>query len=178
MLQYEKEVLKIKNKIDSISCKGPDGVFDYYTYIDEVVCNKKYGILENVMIEYYNIDIRQYNSVDDMKLDTFPKVRFFNVSDFQKQLKKYYDSNNVYQMGLNIYNNTSGNILGEIMEINSNIPNFPYYQDPELTRKNDEPIYTSLKISPISGATPSLINDSTILLIDKYKEGIQIILNQ
>ena len=59
------------------------------------------------MFTKYKIQILRYRSVQDMKKQTFPIVRKMTNSTFQTELKKVFDSKNVYPIGYHYFNKTT-----------------------------------------------------------------------
>src|SRR5690606_12275654 len=97
---------------------GVDTTEDYYDYIDELVENGKYGLLDDVMIRKYKIDVSNYSTVSEFKKRSYPIIRFHTSSTFQTDIKKLYDNYNVHQIGFNIINGTYG-VIGTIREVES-----------------------------------------------------------
>lgn len=129
-----REITKILNKIDTISRKGKTAVYQYYNYISELIDNQQYYLFQDVLMKYYDIDIRLYKSVEEMRRLTFPKIREKTQQSFQKQLKKLFDSKNVYPIGFHFFDKTNSHYLGDIMEVEEPHPTI-FYQDPELVQK-------------------------------------------
>ena len=129
-----REIAKIRNKIDNIARKGKTAVYQYYNYVSECIDNQQYYLFQDVMMTYYDIDIRYYRSVDEMKRITFPIIREKTQGSFQKQLKKLFDSKGVYPVGPHFYNQTNSHYLGDILEIEEDYSRI-FYRDPELTKK-------------------------------------------
>lgn len=155
-----REIVKIYNKIDAISRKGKTSVYQYYNYISEIIDNKQYYLLQDVMIKYYNIDIRYYKTIDEMKRDTFPKVREKTQQQFQKKLKTLFDSKNVYPIGFHFFNKSTSNYLGDIIEVEESYQTI-FYQDSEL--KENLPSSENGKIKVINlevhkGLSSSIFN--------------------
>lgn len=130
-MNYRKLINKIYTKIDNISRKGPDYVFEYYEYIDLVIKQGNSSALEDVMISKFGIDMRIYLSIEDFKKDSFPEVRFQSISRFQKKLKSLLDQNNLYCIGFHYFNSDDDVYIGDIKEIEDETI-FKAYEDKEL----------------------------------------------
>jgi len=133
-MDRNREITKIYNKIDTIARKGKTAVYQYYNYISELIDNQQYYLFQDVMMTRYEIDIRYYKSVDEMRRLTFPKIREKTQQSFQKQLKKLFDSKNVYPIGFHFFNKTNSHYLGDIVEVEEPHATI-LYQDPELVKK-------------------------------------------
>lgn len=132
-MSYKKDLLKIYNKIDTIVRKGHTSIYDYYSYIDELIDNGKYQMFQDVLLQYYKIDVRTYKHVSDFRKTSFDQIRELTNSSFQKQLKKLCDSSGVYPNGFHYYDYYTNMYLGDIKEVE--IPhNNIMYKDPELTK--------------------------------------------
>lgn len=180
----KKRISRIFNRIIQITQKGKDSYIEYCNYIDDVIGNGEYVYLQDVFTIHFNCDIRKYQSISSMKKKTYDISRFNTNSTFQYRLKAYYDDNDVYQVGKKIYN-TDNIELGQfeeqdkLLQINSlgitysYYPPVNYYKDPDLVRKQDEPSLIELKVIIGTSSTNIVyLNDSTMLLLDKYKAGI------
>jgi len=161
-MSYKKDINKIYKKIDTISKKGKDGVFEFYNYIDQIINNSQYFLLEDVMKIFYDINIRKYQSIDDFKKNSYSIIREKTSSSFQKKLKDILEYKNVYQIGFNFYDSITNHYLGDIREVD-NSENWIAYRDPNLKQLQDE--IRTVSIEVISGLSQS-INDSVPLFID------------
>ena len=108
----KKRIKKIFNKLTQIAQKGKDYFVDYCVYIDGLISGGQYNLLQDVFSNYYLTDIIQYNSISVLKQKTWDVVRFNTNSPFQYRLKEYYDLKGVYQVGKNIYNLETNELLG------------------------------------------------------------------
>jgi len=132
-MSYRKDLLKIYNKIDTIVRRGHTALYDYYSYIDELIDNGKYQMFQDVLLQYYKIDVRTYRHVSDYRKISFEQISELTNSSFQKQFKKVCDSTGVYPNGFHYYDYYTNVYLGDIKEVE--IPhNTIMYKDPELTK--------------------------------------------
>ena len=183
-----KRILKLYNKITQIAQKGKDAIIEYYKFIDDTIDNGEYSLLEDIFINFYNTDIRMYNSISIFKRKSFEIARFNTNSNFQYKLKTYYDVNNVYQVGKNIFDGSTNDMLGEFSEIDrvgevfylgvtySYYPENIYYKDPALFRKLNEAMIVELQVYIYDINETVLFNDPTMLLLDKYKSAVTLLL--
>ena len=154
-MSYRKEFNKVYKKINTIAQKGNDGVFDYYIYIDDLVDTGQYPLLEDVMSVKYRIDIRQYNSINDMKHRTFDTIRQHTISSFQSQLKALFDKRSVYPVGFHFYDSLNNHYLGDIKEVEEE-RNWIAYKDPKLSEKQDQIKVINLEVT--SGLHDSVVS--------------------
>jgi hypothetical protein len=134
-MTYRQEIEKIYKKLDSLAQRGVDAYLDFREYIDELIDYGQYSIFDDVMLTKYNIDIKKYNSVEDLKKNVFSEIRFQTTSKFLKNLKKLYISKAVYNTGVHFYNVNDNKYLGDISEINPNTTPQNYFQDPRLSQR-------------------------------------------
>ena len=162
-MTYRKEYNKIFKKIQGIAQKGKDGVFDYYVYIDELVDNAQYVILEDVMKSKFSINIGKYPSINDFKKKSYQIVREKTPSKFQQQYNALLEYRNVYQVGLHFYDKDNNHYLGDIKEVEE-VEDWIAYKDPSLSEKQDQirvinlEVTSGLPLSIIDGIPP-FVND-------------------
>jgi hypothetical protein len=182
-----KIIEKIHRKIDTLAKRGKDHVFEYYKYIDELVDKGQYGYVEQVMSIYYDIDITNMIDVNEVKRKTWKPILFRTNSTFSTKLKKMYDSKNVYQIGLNIYETHAGTfsstLIGQIYEYDV-LPNDPKYlsQNSELvkllghkvTYLNAVKNHPGAEYYPITGSNNTLSEDKNLLL--RYAAAVDYLL--
>jgi hypothetical protein len=145
-----KQLSKIYAKIMQILTSCDDNYIEYYKYIDDVMDNNQYILLKDVFSICFKTDLLQFNNLIKLKRESF-KIAKSNIDTyFQINLKGFYDTNNVYQVGKKIYDATNNTLLGifeeqyKMQEINYNgmtysyYPNNIYYRDPCLFQKLDE----------------------------------------
>lgn len=162
-MTYRKEFNKIFKKIQSIAQKGKDGAFDYYVYMDELIDNGQYSILEDVMKSKFSINIGKYPSIYDFKKKSYQIIREKTPSKFQQQYNALLEYRNVYQVGLHFYDKTNNHYLGDIKEVEET-EDWIAYKDPSLSEKQDQirvinlEVTSGLPLSIIDGIPP-FIND-------------------
>lgn len=116
MTSYRREYNKIYNKINKLSQKGPDYIFDYYELIDEIIAKKQYIILQDVMLTKYEIQMRNFNSISDFKGFSFKEIRK-SINDVSSEsIQKTLNQNLVYLVGFHVYDSNNNNYLGDIRE--------------------------------------------------------------
>lgn len=186
----KKRILTILNRIIQITQKGSDAYLTYYDYIEDIITNNEYSILQDVFLKYFKTDIRQFKNTSILKQETWKIVSLNTDTTFMYRLKDYYDANNVYQVGQNIYDNTTNELLGNFVEITrmdeinfngitySYYPPTQYYRNTDLYKILDEPkaIILQVQIGTVSNSPIVLLADPNMILLDKYKAGIQLLL--
>lgn len=170
-MSYRKDADKIYNKIDKIAKMGSDGIFEYCIYVDQIIDNSQYTILEDVLDVRYGIDIKKYPSVFIMKKDTFKKIRYFTNSTSQEKLSLLEKNKNVYSVGYHFFDLNSNTYLGDIVEVEQP-QNWIAYKDPLLSEKQDQirVINIEASVGLSSSIYHSIPNFDINLEID-YKEG-------
>lgn len=185
----KKRILTIFNRIIQITQKGSDAYLTYYDYIEDIITNNEYSILQDVFLKYFKTDIRQFKNTSILKKETWKIVSLNTDTTFMYRLKDYYDTNNVYQVGQNIYDNTTNKLLGNFVEITrmdeinfngitySYYPPTQYYRNTDLYKILDESkaIILQVQIGTVSNSPIVLLADPNMILLDKYKAGIQIL---
>jgi hypothetical protein len=164
-MSYRKECQKVYKKLNTIAQKGTDGIYEYYSYIDELIDNSQYSLLEDVMITKYNINISSYKSTYDLKHKTFDLIRGNATSSFQVNLKKLFDRRNVYPIGFHFYDKVNNYYLGDIREIEEKA-DWIAYKDPKLAEKQDQKTVINLEVvvglsQSILESIPQFENDTT-----------------
>jgi hypothetical protein len=153
-MSYRSEYNKIYNKINNIAKKGKDAIFDYYIFIDEIIDNGQYAILQDVLVTKYNIVAKNFKSIQDLKHKTFSTIRSYTNSSNQVELKKLFDSKNVYSIGYHFFNKTNNKFLGDIKEVEES-EDWIAYKDPKLTEKEDEIRIINLEV--VTGLSQSTL---------------------
>ena len=105
---YKKKLAKIFNQVDKIATKGKDNFIEYYKYIDELVAKGDYATFEQALYYFYQIDITNYQYLNDVKKKTWDEVLFQTKSDFLKKLSKIYKEKDVYQISYDVFTNNPG----------------------------------------------------------------------
>lgn len=186
MSNDRKIIEKIHNRIDSLAKKGRDHVFEYYKYIDELIDKGQYGYFEQVMSIYYNINIDVMIDVSDVKKKTWKPILFNTNPPFSSNLKKMYDSKNVYQVSNNIYTTSltsSSVLLGQINEIDTYSTDAKYLQDNKDFAKAQGNRIIILEVSKVGVATASQIstNDTNLSsdqnLLNRYTSAVLYLLS-
>ena len=78
-----KRVTRLYNKIIQIVQKGSDSVIEYYNFIEDVITNGEYSLLQDVFSICFNYDITRYNSINELKLRSFGVVQSNTYDYFQ-----------------------------------------------------------------------------------------------
>jgi hypothetical protein len=107
---YRKKLAKIFNQVDKIATKGKDNFIEYYKYIDELVAKGDYATFEQALYYFYQIDISNYQYLNDVKKKTWDEVLFQTKSDFLKKLSKIYKEKDVYQISFDVFTNNPNRV--------------------------------------------------------------------
>jgi hypothetical protein len=193
-----KRVTRLYNKIIQIVQKGSDSMIEYYNFIEDVIANGEYTLLQDVFSICFNNDITMYNSINDLKIKSFIVVQSNTFDYFQINRKGFYDANRVYQVGKTIYDTDTNTMLGEFTEKDrmgevsyngitySYYPENIYYKNTELFHKNDTTTFISdetrlvlleVLVGESAGGIRYTLADPTMRLLDKYKQGISLMKN-
>lgn len=158
---YRRKLQKIYNKIDSIAQKGRDNFIEYYKYVDELVQKGDYAALEQCLFYYYQVDITDFNNLEDVKRGTWDSVLFETTMPFLKKLKKIYDRKNVYQISYDIFT-TNPNVV-ELSLSN------PYTIDVNTGSFSISGLSASIDFSRNNDVVNVEIIDSSIYRLEIYK---------
>lgn len=175
-MSYRSEFNKVYTKLSKIAQKGTDGKFEYYEYIDELIDNGRYSLLEDVMNDKFRIDIKRYQSIQIFKHKTFDIVRQNVNSSFQVELKKLFDAQSVYNVGFHFFNKTNNHYLGDIKEIEQIEP-YIFYKDPKLVEKQDQSRIINIEVT--KGLPESIINaipafETSVTSSVQYNQSTQV----
>lgn len=96
------EIDKIYSRIDKIAKKGNDSYIEYYSYIDQLIKDAKYGFLKECLEIKYDYDIT-YMDIDTVKKKSWKEILFRTNTNFQDSFKKILKSKGLIQNGLNYY---------------------------------------------------------------------------
>jgi hypothetical protein len=158
---YRRKLLKIYNKIDSLAQKGRDNFMEYYKYIDEIIEKGDYGVLEQCLFYYYQIDITTFENVKDVKEKTWNNILFQTKSSFLTKLKKIYDRKNVYQISYDIFT-TDPNYIQTTLS-------GPYNIDIETGTYSETSLTQSISFQRVGDIMNVEILDPTIYSLKIYK---------
>lgn len=106
----KKKIQKIFNQIDKLAVKGKEQVYSYYKLIDDLINKGDYNYFEICLFYSYNIDIKDYSNILEVKKKTWDEILFQTNSSISKKIKKVLDTKGVYQMGFDIYNDSANNL--------------------------------------------------------------------
>jgi hypothetical protein len=191
MTQKRKNLSKIYSRIMQIVTSCVDNYIEYYKYIDDLLDNNKYFLLQDVFSFFFKTDITKYNSVLTLKRQTYEIAKTCTNTYYQINLKGFYDANEVYQIGQKIYDTPSAEYLGTFIEsyrleeiyhngvTYSYYPDNIYYRNTCLYHKLDEAKAIILNViigDPVDNIFVEL-NDPNMKLLDKYKEGVSLLKN-
>ena len=137
-MTYRQEVEKIYKKVESLAQRGEDSIMDFRDYVDEIISYGQYAIFDDVMYTKYNLNIKKYNSVEELKKNLFKEIRFQTKSKLQKNLNNLYKTKKVFTNGIYFYDSDTNKYLGDIREIE--IPKNSSYAiyDARLNQRNNQ----------------------------------------
>jgi hypothetical protein len=115
-MTYRQQIEKIYKKLDLLGQRGEDAIMDFRDYVDEIVSNSQYTVFEDVITTKYNIDMRKYKFIEDVKKDLFKEIRFKTKSKYLKNLNSLISSKNLYLIGSHYYDSVTNKYLGDITE--------------------------------------------------------------
>jgi hypothetical protein len=104
---FKKDLDKTYQKIDKIAKKGKDNFQEYYDYIDNLIINKQYGVLTQVLFIKYDFDYAKYFSVTDIKRASWNQIMFNTRSILQDGVERLLKDNSLYRIGLDVYREDS-----------------------------------------------------------------------
>jgi hypothetical protein len=204
MSKRSKRIKAIFNKIVSICQKGYDAYLIYYNYIDDLLRNNEYLLLQDCFIQFFKLDIRKYNSVPILKQESWKVVLSSTNNIFMVRLKDYYDLAGVYQRGQKIFDSSNNELLGKFIELDrvnqvnfhgitySYPQSYKYYDDTYLYQLSSvdatksvnagipgiaKGIVLEVQIGAFDTDQKVYLSDPTMSLLDKYKAGIKLMIN-
>lgn len=122
-----KKIDKIYSQIDKIASVGKDNFLEYYKYIDDSIAKSDYNNLLQCLYYYYNIDIENLVTLEDIKKKTWNDIRLLTKQPLLKRIKKLYDKKGVYQVSFEVYNTSDNLHLGTLNEVDDFNDETKYY---------------------------------------------------
>lgn len=101
--------------IEKIALKGALYIGDFYKLINSYIDNGNLLYFEYALEKYYNINVKNVNSIVDYKYKIWKEILFQTNSKSSEYIKKIFDENDCYQVGYYIYN-MDNVLLGTINE--------------------------------------------------------------
>lgn len=155
-----KKTDKILKQIDTIATKGRDYILEYYKLIDDIISKGDYGYLESTLYKYYNINFKNFTTVEDVKKNTWDIIILQTNSSILKKLKNIYDDSGVYQVGLEFYTTSNNTHLGKVEEIESYTQSSDYYVRNKKYARIVGDSTTFLKVTRLNATQSYLITDT------------------
>jgi hypothetical protein len=135
---FRRKQEKIYKRIDGIATKGRDNILEYTKYIDELIDKGDYAELEQVLYDYYFIDIMDAADVQVVKTKTWEPILLQTTSSFLKNLAKLYKSKNVYQSSYDIFSSDPNIIQMNLSDpLSSTFSQTGYTQSISMERVDD-----------------------------------------
>lgn len=148
---------RIYKRIDNIVI-SKDKHYEYIRLVDEIITNKEYYYLISTLELYYGIIIAE-KPLEYVKHEVFYEILKHAFDPFSKKLNKIYRSKKVYQMGFDIYDDLSGDRIGEIQELDINELSAGKYYESEKIRDILNPKYTYLAYKKSNDTDWTVITD-------------------
>lgn len=180
---YRKKLEKIYNKIDKIASKGKDNQLEYYKYIDELISKGDYSAFEEVLLIYYQLDVSDEKDVSSYKRESWNIICLSTKPVFLTKLSKLYKQKGIYQYAFDIYNDNTGELLGQIKEKEVLSNNTKYLIKNEKFARLMGEKKTFLEVKKKSDLDFILIDDDDLSiteennLLNRYKTAIEYLLS-
>lgn len=154
----KRRLLKMYERVNSIAQQGKIGWEEYKEYLDEIVNDGQFWILQNMLSRKYGmIESGSYTLLDIKSERIYNLIRMQTTSVFQDSLKQIYDDNSCYQIGKKVYSATHS-FLGELYQISKFGTNQNILIDTLVAVKGNEVIN---------------YDDTTMPLLTKYRNAIE-----
>lgn len=178
-----KKIQKIFDQINKLAIKGKDNVIEYYKLIDELIQKGEYNYLELTLYYGYFIDINIYQTIEDMRKNTWSEIVFQTNSSLSKKIKRVLDDNDVYQVSFKFYKSDDNQYLGDVLEFDKLSEDSKYYFLNKEYAKLIGTRVTYLEVNKV-GATSSLIIDAELPnateeqnLVNRYKIAVSYLIS-
>lgn len=179
----KRKIQKIYSQIDKLATKGREYIYEYQKLIDDLVAKGDYNYFEQTLYYRYNIDIVKFGSISEVKEKTWEYILFQTNTSISKKIKNLYDKKGVYQMVFDIYKDSNGQNLGQIVELDQLSPDSKFYLQNKQFAKLIGTRVTYLEVTKF-GATSSIVIDTTspelsedTNLLNRYKIAIDYLLS-
>lgn len=155
----KKRLEKIYLNVDSIAKEGNLGYVEYKKYVDQVVSDGYFYIFQFMLERKYLIEAADLTLLDIKSKKIYDIIRLNTYSKLQLSLKKIYEKNSTYQIGVEVFN-FSDIKIGEIS----------VYTDPTTTLPNTRDIVVAFRTT--DGILLNLTDDS-ISIESRYDQALQ-----
>lgn len=126
MVNNKSRIEVIFSQIDKLASKSGSNILEYQKYVDLLSTTGDYDNLLQCLYIYYDVNVDRVLTIEDIKRKTWDKIMFRTENIFTKRLKKLFNDKGIYQVGLNIYDD-SNNLLGQIYEEATYSNEYNYY---------------------------------------------------
>lgn len=106
----KKKIQKIFNQIDKLASKGREYVHEYHKLIDDLIEKGDYNYFELTLFYSYSLDIKDYQTLIDVKNKTWNEILFQTNSPVSKKIKRVFDTKQVYQMGFDVFSDSLSSV--------------------------------------------------------------------
>lgn len=149
MINKKRKIIdNIYSRIDKLALKGITHQNDYFVLVDDLSYGGDYDNLLQCLYIYYNIDIKQIDSIQDIKNKTWKFIIAKTVPTLNKKIKKMYDTKGVYQTSFDIYKDDN-TFIGQIVEEIINTDEAKYYLKNREFAKITRTRVTYLHVTPL-----------------------------
>jgi len=179
----KKKIQKIFNQIDKLATKGREQIYEYHKIIDDLISKGDYNYLELTLFYSYQIDIKDYSSITDVKNKTWEEILFQANTPVSKKIKKALDTKGVYQMGFNIFRDNNNQNLGKILEMDQLSEDAKYYLQNKQYAKLIGTRVTYLEVTKLGATSSVIVNienpqaSEETNLVNRYKVAIDYLLS-
>lgn len=168
MTEKQRTLQKIKGKIDKITKKGNTNKLEYFNYINELVDKSKYSDFLDMLDDYYQLSYYTIDTVKEVIDLSWIEVLRNSNSDRSIRIKRILDREDLYQIGLGIYESTTNTKIGDIYEYDVETNEFKYYiKNKQYARLLNE-FNTYLRVVKNNVSVLIECNDSSMNELENY----------
>lgn len=168
MTEKQRSLQKIKSKVDKITKKGNTNKLEYFNYINELVDKGKYSNFLDMLDDYYQLSYYTIDTVKEVIDLSWVEILRNSNSDKSIRIKRIFDREDLYQIGLDIYESITNTKIGEIHEYDLETNKFKYYvKNKEYARLLNE-YNTYLRVIKNNVEVLIECEDSTISELENY----------
>lgn len=177
---FIRKINKLEREIIKISERGKDNYIYFLRYVNSLIDKGDYNIFKEVLNTKFNIIIPNEMPSRDATKYAWKELLKNERGFLLNRLSDLYKSEGVHQQSFSIHNNSDGNKLGEIFEIDVVTTNDPNYlvEDISLLEKKGlrRKFLEVLKNGETNSILINYVNTSLTEernLIERYKQAIK-----
>lgn len=168
MTEKQRSLQKIKSKVDKIAKKGKTNKMEYFNYVNELADKGKYSLFLDMLDDYYQLSYYHLDTAKEVIDKSWVEILIFSNTERALRIKRLFDREELYQIGLDIFDNLTNTKLGEIHEYDLETNKFKYYiKNKEYARLLNE-YNTYLRVVKNNIETLIQCNDSTLSELENY----------